>query len=316
MLLNIFLLLAGLALLVWSADRFVFGAAAVARNLGLAPMIIGLTIIAMGSSAPEAMVAASAAMEGKLDTAVGNVIGSNIANITLILGLSALLKPLLVGSSTLIKEMPLMLGATILAGYLMHDLQLSVTDGLILFAAFALVMGFLVISALKARDDKMVSEAEGEVPANVPMAKALLWLVIGMVLLPIAADLMVDNAVVIAKWFGMSDLVIGLTIIAVGTSLPELAACIAGLMKGEDDIVIGNVVGSNLFNILAVLAIPAVIAPGAIDAAAAGRDFFTMLGTSLAPLLILLLKRNNSIGRAEGGLLLLCFILYQVSLFY
>ncbi|SHI06010.1 cation:H+ antiporter [Ferrimonas marina] len=316
MILNLLLLLLGLGLLVWSADRFVFGAAAVARNLGLPPLIIGLTIVSMGSSAPEAMVAASAALEGKLDTAVGNVIGSNIANITLILGASALLRPLLVSSSTLVKEMPLMLAATILAGYLMHDLELSRWDGIILGAAFVGVMGYLVLSALRAREkDLLMAEVEDEVPTDIPMAKALLWLTVGMVVLPFAADMMVEHAVVIARHFGLSDLVIGLTIIAVGTSLPELAACIAGLLKGEDDLVIGNVVGSNLFNILAVLAIPTLIAPGAIDAAAAGRDFYIMLATSLVPLLVLLLKRNRSFGRPEGALLVLCFIAYQISLF-
>ncbi|QIZ77887.1 calcium/sodium antiporter [Ferrimonas lipolytica] len=315
MIIHLLLLFFGLGLLVWSADRFVFGAAAVARNLGIAPMIIGLTIVSMGSSAPEAMVAASAAMEGKLDTAVGNVIGSNIANITLILGLCALLKPLIVGSSTLVKEMPMMIMATVLAGYLMHDLTLSRTDGILLAAAFIGVMGFLIFNAFRNRDDQLTQQSSDDVPDNVPMGKAALWLIVGMIVLPISADLMVDNAVGIAKLFGMSDLVIGLTIIAVGTSLPELAACVAGLAKGEDDLVIGNVVGSNLFNILAVLAIPTFIAPGAIDAAAAGRDFFIMLATSLAPLAILILKKNKTIGRIEGALLLACFIAYQISLF-
>ncbi|WP_345337330.1 calcium/sodium antiporter [Ferrimonas pelagia] len=316
MILNLVLLLLGLALLVWSADRFVYGAAALARNLGLPPLIIGLTIVSMGSSAPEAMVAANAAIEGRLDTAIGNVIGSNIANITLILGATALIRPLLVGSSTLIKELPLMLAATVLAGYLMHDLHLSRTDGLILALAFILVMGVLIASALRTRSsDPLIAESDDEIPSDVPMAKALLWLAVGMLLLPLAADLMVNNAVVIAQFFGLSDLVIGLTIIAVGTSLPELAACLAGLAKGEDDLVIGNVVGSNLFNILAVLAIPTLIAPGTIDAAAAGRDYYIMLATSLAPLLLLLLKRSRSIGRLEGGLLLVAFIAYQFTLF-
>ncbi|MFI3245752.1 MAG: calcium/sodium antiporter [Ferrimonas sp.] len=306
----------GLGLLIWSADRFIFGAAAIARNFGIAPMLIGLTIVSIGSSAPEAMVAASAALEGKLDTAVGNVIGSNITNITLILGVAALLKPLLVSSSTLIKEMPLMLGGTLLAGYLMQDLSLSRWDGLLLLAAFIMVIALLIINAYRTHDDKLTQASEEEVPDDISTPRALLWLVIGMILLPLAAEMMVTNAVTIARYFGLSDLVIGLTIIAVGTSLPELAACIAGLSKGEDDLVIGNVVGSNLFNILAVLAVPALLAPGMIDPAAAGKDFGVMLATSLAPLLILLLKRNHTIGRIEGAVLLLCFVIYQISLFY
>ncbi|MBY6225313.1 calcium/sodium antiporter [Ferrimonas balearica] len=318
MLLNLLMLLGGLLLLVWSADRFVYGAAALARNLGLPPLIIGLTIVSMGSSAPEAMVATTAALGGYLDTAVGNVVGSNITNITLILGATALLRPMVVGSSTLMKEMPLMLAGTVLAGYLMHDLMLDFSDGVILMAAFIVVISGLTWSAWRNRDnmtDPMVAESEAEVPDDVPMGKAVLWLLVGMALLPVASNLMVDGAVYIAKWFGLSDLVIGLTIIAVGTSLPELAACIAGVLKNEDDLAIGNVVGSNLFNILAVLALPALIAGGPINELAAGRDFYVMLGTSLAPLLLLWLKRSRTIGRIEGGLLLICFIAYQVILF-
>ncbi|GAA5194426.1 calcium/sodium antiporter [Ferrimonas gelatinilytica] len=317
MIINTVILLLGLGLLAWSADRFVYGAAALARNVGLPPLIIGLTIVAMGSSAPEAMVAASAAMDGRLDTAVGNVVGSNIANITLILGVTALIRPLLVGSSALVREMPLMLGASVLAGYLMNDLQLSRLDGLLLALAFAVVMAILVIAALRNRDstDPLIQESDDEIPIGVPNSHALGWLALGMILLPLAAELMVSNAVIIAKHFGLSDLVIGLTIIAVGTSLPELAASLAGLAKNEDDLVIGNVVGSNLFNILAVLAIPALIAPGALDPAAAGRDFYFMLATSLAPLLLLLLKRRRIIGRWAGATLLSAFILYQYSLF-
>ncbi|ADN77634.1 Na+/Ca+ antiporter, CaCA family [Ferrimonas balearica DSM 9799] len=318
MLLNLLMLLGGLLLLVWSADRFVYGAAALARNLGLPPLIIGLTIVSMGSSAPEAMVATTAALGGYLDTAVGNVVGSNITNITLILGATALLRPMVVGSSTLMKEMPLMLAGTVLAGYLMHDLMLDFSDGVILMGAFILVISGLTWSAWRNRDnvtDPMVAESEAEVPDDVPMGKAVLWLLVGMALLPVASNLMVDGAVYIAKWFGLSDLVIGLTIIAVGTSLPELAACIAGVLKNEDDLAIGNVVGSNLFNILAVLALPALIAGGPINELAAGRDFYVMLGTSLAPLLLLWLKRSRTIGRIEGGLLLICFIAYQVILF-
>ncbi|MBW3141003.1 calcium/sodium antiporter [Ferrimonas balearica] len=318
MLLNLLMLLGGLLLLVWSADRFVYGAAALARNLGLPPLIIGLTIVSMGSSAPEAMVATTAALGGYLDTAVGNVVGSNITNITLILGATALLRPMVVGSSTLMKEMPLMLAGTVLAGYLMHDLMLDFSDGVILMAAFIVVISGLTWSAWRNRDnvtDPMVADSEAEVPDDVPMGKAVLWLLVGMALLPVASNLMVDGAVYIAKWFGLSDLVIGLTIIAVGTSLPELAACIAGVLKNEDDLAIGNVVGSNLFNILAVLALPALIAGGPINELAAGRDFYVMLGTSLAPLLLLWLKRSRTIGRIEGGLLLICFIAYQVILF-
>ncbi|SDI41008.1 cation:H+ antiporter [Ferrimonas sediminum] len=316
MFLNILMLLGGLALLVWSADRFVYGAAAIARNLGLPSLIIGLTIVSMGSSAPEMMVSVTAALEGKGDTAIGNVLGSNIANITLILGLTALLRPLVVGSNTLRREMPLMMAGTLLAGYLLSDQHLSYFDGALLLCAFTLILGYLCTSAWRHREnDPMAKASEDEIPTNLPTSHATFWLLLGMALLPLASNWMVDGAVGIAQWFGMSDLVIGLTIIAIGTSLPELAACIAGVLKNEDDLAIGNVVGSNLFNILAVLAIPALLAPGSVDANAAGRDLYVMLATSLAPLLILWMKKRQVLGRIEGLILLIIFIAYQGILF-
>ncbi|BCV46545.1 sodium:calcium antiporter [Shewanella algae] len=317
MLFNIFLLLAGLSVLVWSADKFVYGAGAFARNLGLPPMLIGLTIVAMGSSAPEMFVAASASMAGMPDTAVGNVLGSNVANVSLILGLTSLLGAIAVSSRTLKREIPMMLGATVLAGYFLHDEYLSRSEGVILLALFFGLMGYLIWHALTNKTkDPLADEADAEIPKDVPTAKAVLWLIIGLVLLPLSADWMVDGAVGIAKSFGLSDLVIGLTIIAVGTSLPELAACVAGVLKKEDDLAIGNIVGSNLFNILAVLAIPGLIAPGVIDAAAAGRDFYMVLGTSCAlALLVLSTGKQRELKRWHGALLLISFIGYQYSLF-
>lgn len=235
MLVECLLLIVGLALLVWSADRFVFGAAAIANNFGLSPMIIGLTIVALGSSAPEIMVSATASLEGKMNTAVGNVIGSNITNITLVLGLTALLKPLLVSSSTLFRELPMVLGATAVAGWVLHDQQLGYLEGVVLLTLFIALMAYLIVNSLRQRSsntvDPMVEEAESEVPNDVPTGKALFWLAVGMVVLPLSADLLVGSASEIARYFGMSDLVIGLTIIAIGTSLPELAACIAGVIK-------------------------------------------------------------------------------------
>ncbi|QYJ93283.1 calcium/sodium antiporter [Shewanella spartinae] len=317
MLFNIFLLIAGLGALVWSADKFVFGAAAFARNLGLPPMLIGLTIVAMGSSAPEMFVAATASIDGMTDTAIGNVLGSNVANITLILGITALLGAISVSSQTLKREIPMMLGATALAGYFLHDGQLTRVEGLVLMALFFALMGYLIWHAIVNKEkDPLIDEAESEVPKDVPTPKAILWLVIGLVLLPLSADWMVQGAVGIAKAFHMSDLVIGLTIIAVGTSLPELAACVAGVLKKEDDLAIGNVVGSNLFNILAVLALPALIAPGAVDAAASSRDFYMVMATSVAlAILILLTGKARQLRPWHGGVLLATFIAYQVTLF-
>ncbi|MCG9728531.1 calcium/sodium antiporter [Shewanella sp. Isolate13] len=317
MLFNIFLLVAGLGALVWSADKFVYGAAAFARNLGLPPMLIGLTIVAMGSSAPEMFVAATASLDGMTDTAIGNVLGSNIANITLILGITALLGAISVSSQTLKREIPMMLVATVIVGYFLHDGFLTRIEGVTLLVMFIGLMGYLIWHALTNKNrDALARDAEEEIPADVPTPKAILWLVVGMVLLPLSADWMVQGAVGIAKAYHLSDLVIGLTIIAVGTSLPELAACVAGVLKKEDDLAIGNIVGSNLFNILAVLAIPGIIAPGAVDAAASTRDFYMVLATSSAlAILILLTGRAKQLKPWHGVVLLITFIAYQALLF-
>ncbi|WP_076415879.1 calcium/sodium antiporter [Shewanella sp. UCD-KL12] len=317
MLFNIFLLIAGLGALVWSADKFVYGAAAFARNLGLPPMLIGLTIVAMGSSAPEMFVAATASMDGMTDTAIGNVLGSNIANITLILGLTALLGAIAVSSQTLLREIPLMLAATAIAGYFLHDGFLSRMEGFMLMGLFFMLMGYLIWHGLtNKKQDPLADESDEEIPTGVPTSKAIMWLVVGIVLLPLSADWMVQGAVGIAKAYHLSDLVIGLTIIAIGTSLPELAACVAGVLKKEDDLAIGNIVGSNLFNILAVLALPGIIAPGEVDAAASTRDFYMVLATSSAlAVFILLSGRARALKPWHGVVLLFTFIAYQAFLF-
>ncbi|MFO6423264.1 calcium/sodium antiporter [Motilimonas sp. KMU-193] len=318
--LNIIILVVSLAALVWSADKFVFGAAAIARNLGISPLVIGLTIVAMGSSAPEMMVAASASLNAPPNTAIaiGNAIGSNITNITLVLGLTALLRPMLVASSTMRRELPMVMLTSLLAAWLLWDLQLTLLEGSLLMLGFFATIGGLTYMALKNPDqqDPLVSELEEEIPSDVPLWQALFWLVLGLGLLIYSSDKLVESAVGIAQYFGISDLVIGLTIIAIGTSLPELAACIASVLKKEGDLALGNIVGSNIFNILAVLAIPGLIAPGAIDASAAGRDMYYMLGVTVLLLIVAGNGKIKEITRVEGGLLLACFIAYQVLLFY
>ncbi|MEH0666764.1 calcium/sodium antiporter [Vibrio scophthalmi] len=308
-------LIVGLVLLVWSADKLVFGSAALARNFGISPLVIGMTILAMGSSAPEMMVSATAALEGKTDTAVGNVLGSNIANIALILGITALIKPLSISSAVIRRELPLMVGVTVLAGVLLWDNHLGFYEGALLFVLFAaFIVAMLQISrSEKQKGDALLEEQESEVPEGVSNLKAGIWVVVGLILLPIAADTLVDNAVVIAQYFGMSDLVIGLTIIAVGTSLPELAASLAGVMKGEDDMAVGNIIGSNVFNILAVMGIPGILNPSMLSEYAMGRDFWVMLGVSLL-LVAMALGKSRSINRLEGGVLFFCFIAYQTYL--
>ncbi|OLQ80436.1 calcium/sodium antiporter [Photobacterium proteolyticum] len=313
----IVLLCIGLTLLVWSADRLVFGAAALAKNLGVAPLVIGMTILAMGSSAPEMMVSATAALEGKTDTAVGNVLGSNIANIALILGLTALIKPLAISSGIIRRELPLMMVVTLLAGALLWDSHLGFIEGVLLVVLFVIFLLVMLKISRNAKDagDPLADEQESEIPEGVSNKAALVWVVIGLVLLPYAASMLVDSAVTIAKFFGMSDLVIGLTIIAIGTSLPELAASIASIYKGEDDMAVGNIIGSNVFNILAVMGIPGLLNPSVLSPLAMGRDFYVMLGVSVLLVLMALGKRRR-INRVEGAVLVCCFVAYQVYLFY
>ncbi|MEZ8158854.1 calcium/sodium antiporter [Vibrio splendidus] len=308
-------LIIGLGFLVWSADKLVYGAAALARNFGISPLVIGMTILAMGSSAPEMMVSATAALDGKTDTAVGNVLGSNIANIALILGITALIKPLSISSGVIRRELPLMIGVTLLAGALLWDNHLGFYEGVLLFVLFAaFLFAMLQISRSETKNgDAFLEEQESEVPEGVSNPKAAMWVVVGLIILPLAANMLVDNAVVIAKFFGMSDLVIGLTIIAVGTSLPELAASLAGVMKGEDDMAVGNIIGSNVFNILAVMGIPGILNPSVLSEFAMGRDFWVMLGVSLL-LVVMALGKSRSVNRIEGGVLIVTFVAYQAYL--
>lgn len=325
---DIIVLIASFACLVYSADRFVFGAAALARNLGISPMVIGLTIVAMGSSAPEIMVSATASLNGQLNTAIGNAIGSNITNITLVLGVTALMQPILVGKSSLRREMPVMLLATVLTGYLLSDNYLSFFDGCTLITLFVLMMGYLIwrsqkqhhqqqssATADKTEDDELIEQYESEIPNEVPTTKALFWLIVGLIILPISSDYLVGAASNIARYLGISELVIGLTIIAVGTSLPELAACIISVIKKENDIALGNIIGSNIFNLLIVLAVCGVLAPGKVDPAAFARDYWWMLATSASIGVLSLLVKPHRLTRWAGGLLLITFISYQLVLF-
>ncbi len=305
------ILVVGLCLLVWSADRLVYGAAAIARNVGISPLVIGMTILAMGSSAPEMVVSATAALSGKTDTAVGNVLGSNIANIALILGVTALIKPLSISSGIIRRELPLMLGVTIVAGAILWDNHLGFYEGVllaVLFAGFLLAM--MKIGKESGESDPMLAEQEAEIPTGVSNVSAGIWVVVGLVLLIFSADMVVESAVTIAKAFGMSDLVIGLTIVAVGTSLPELAASVAGVLKGEDDLAVGNIIGSNIFNILAVMGIPGILNPSMLNPLAMDRDFYVMLAVSVL-LFLFAVGKSRIINRWEGIALLICFVGYQ-----
>jgi len=310
-------IIVSLAVLVWSADRFVFGASGLARNLGLSPLIIGLTIVAMGSSAPEMMAAAQASLNnGTPDLGVGNAIGSNITNILLVLGVTALIKPILVGSSTMKQEIPMILVASIIGAYFLFNGEITRTEGALLLIAFFATISFLTYNALRhsrlGDDPEALKEIESEVPDKMPLYQSVLWLIIGIVLLVFSADYLVVSAKAVATHYGVSELVIGLTIVAIGTSLPELAASVAGVLKGEDDLAIGNIIGSNIFNIFAVMSLPGLIAPGFIEA---NRDTFIMLAATLLLWALAGIGKTRSINRIEGGILFAGFIAYQVFLF-
>lgn len=319
MLLNSLAILAGFLLLIWSADRFICGAAATARNLNISPLVIGLTIVGFGTSAPEMLVATFASMDGSPSLAIGNALGSNITNIALVLGVAALITPLDVHSRILKKELPLLLGAMVIALILMIDGTLQRTDGILLFGSLILLMWWITRQALTARgrDDALQDEYREELPGDMPMTRAIFWLVLGLIMLMASSKLLVWGAVNIAMDLGISELVIGLTIIAIGTSLPELAASITGALKNEHDIAIGNVVGSNLFNTLGVLAIPGILAPSTLETGIMEREIPVIFLLTIALFIMAYGFRGpGRINRVEGGLLLLAFCGYQVLLYF
>ncbi|MCW8908364.1 MAG: calcium/sodium antiporter [Sedimenticola sp.] len=317
MLLDIVAIIAGFVLLVWGADRFVSGASSIANNLGLPPMIIGLTIVGLGTSAPEILVSTMAAIQGNPGLAIGNSIGSNIANIGLILGITALIAPLVVRSETLRREYPVLLAVSLGTLLLLMDGELGRLDGVILLAGLVgLLYAMVRISMGSRASDPMTAEILAEMPEAMSTGRAVVNFTLGLALLLFSSRILVWGAVNIATEFGVSDLVIGLTIVALGTSLPELAASIASALKKEHDIAIGNVLGSNMYNLLAVLAVPGLLAPGAFDPQVLSRDMVMMIGLTLA-LFIMGYGFGGSgrINRLEGLLLLLAFISYQAVLF-
>jgi len=307
----------GLALLVWGAERFVLGASALARNFGVPPLLIGLTIVGIGTSAPEMFVSATAAWQGNPGVAIGNAIGSNIANVGLVIGVTALIVPLSVRSRTLKREFLLMFAVLLLAGALLLDERLDRTDGIVLVLGFVALLGVMcAIAANGRRQDPLGVEFAQEIPDSLHTAFALTWLVVGLLILLLSSRIIVWGAIELAREFGVSDLVIGLTVVAVGTSLPELAASVMSVVKREPDIAIGNVIGSNMFNMLPVLALPALIAPGAIPAVALQRDYAVMLVLSVTLFFVAYGVRGpGRINRYEGGVLLLVFVSYQYWLY-
>ena len=305
-------LIAGLALLVWSADKFVDGAAATARYAGMPPLLIGMVIIGFGTSAPEMVVSALASMQGNPGLALGNAYGSNITNIALILGLTALISPIAVSSQVVRKEIPILLGITLLTGALLIDGHLGRGDALILGGVFIVLLGWSIWTGIKGKGDALDEDVNVELDSEaMPLKKAIFWVIVGLVLLVGASRLLVWGAVTIAQAFGISDLVIGLTIVAVGTSLPELASSLMAIKKKEHDLALGNVLGSNLFNTLAVVGIAAGIAPLDVDPAVLSRDWSLMMGLTLLLLVMCLGRKGQGrINRVEGGILLCIFVAY------
>ncbi|MBE9567518.1 MAG: calcium/sodium antiporter [Proteobacteria bacterium] len=317
MLIDSLAILAGFILLIWSAERFIVGAAATARNFDVPPLIIGLTIVGFGTSAPEMMVAGFASYDGSPAMAIGNALGSNITNITLVLGIAALIAPLDVHSRIIRKELPILLFATLLALALMRDMTLSRIDGLILICMLFLLMWWILRQGIRNQsDDALADEFIEEMPDKMSTSHALFWLVAGLVLLTISSKVLVWGAVNLAMEFGISELIIGLTIIAIGTSLPELATAITGALKNEHDIAIGNVVGSNLFNTLGVLAIPGLVAPSVLEDGILNRDIIvTLVLTIMLIVMAYGFRGQGRINRIEGSILLGAFIAYQILLF-
>ena len=308
----------GFALLVWSADRFVDGAASTAKHLGMPSLLIGILIVGFGTSAPEMVVSAIAAYEGNPGLALGNAIGSNIVNIALILGITAIVAPIAVNSKIVKKEIPLLLLIVLFTGYLLLDNTLTLFEGVILLAGFFALVLWSVFAAFRSRGDSFEDQMDIELNEDIMSLKVgIMWLVFGLILLIASSRLLVWGAVGVANSFGVSDLIIGLTIVALGTSLPELAASVMAARKGEHDIAIGNVVGSNMFNLLAVIGIAVIIAPmNSIPLEVLQRDWTIMLLLTIALFVMAygFKGRNGRINRVEGTILILCYIAYNTYL--
>ncbi|MBU2873435.1 calcium/sodium antiporter [Marinobacter salexigens] len=306
-------IIAGLILLVWSADKFVEGAAATAKHLGMPTLLIGMVIIGFGTSAPELAVSAMAAADGNPGLALGNGYGSNITNIALIVGLTAVIAPIAVHSQVIRKELPLLVILTLIAGAQLLDGELTRLDGWVLLGVFTAVMGWSIFQGMRGKGDSLAGETDSQMgPDLMPMKTAIMWLVVGLVLLVVSSRLLVWGAVTIAQSLGVSDLVIGLTIVAIGTSLPELASALAAVRKNEHDLILGNILGSGIFNTLAVVGLAAVIQPLSVDSEVLYRDWTLMLALTVG-LLVMgfgLTGWRKVISRFDGSILLLVYVAY------
>jgi cation:H+ antiporter len=309
-------LVSGLVLLIWSADRFVEGSASAARHFGMPPLMIGMVIVGFGTSAPEMVVSALAASQGNGGIALGNAYGSNITNIALILGLTALISPITVHSQVLRKELTILTAVTALAGWQVSDGEISLFDALALLGVFGALVVWTIWQGLRKNTDTLGSEMNQELDLHtMPLRYALFWLSVGLALLIVSSRILVWGATEIARGLGISDLIIGLTIVAVGTSLPELASSIIAARRGEHDIALGNILGSNLFNTLAVVGIAGAIRPLAAAPEIFNRDMLVVAGLTLSLFVIGYgFRRAGRINRIEGALLVVCYAGYAAWL--
>jgi len=309
--------LAGLAVLVWSADRFVDGSAGVARHLGVPPLIIGMVIVGFGTSAPEIVVSGFSAASGNVGLALGAAYGSNISNIALILGITALLRPITVRSGILRRELPILAGVTSLAAYQLLDGELSAADAYVLLGLFVVLMAWTIWQGLQGRvADVLAGEFAEELAEHpIPLGRSVLMLIYGLVLLMVSSRILVWGAVETARGFGVSDLIIGLTVVALGTSLPELASSVAASRKGEDDLAVGNILGSNLFNTMAVVGLAGAIRPTAVNPEIIVRDI-PVMGVLTLSLFVFGygFRGPGRINRGEAAILLVAYLSYAASL--
>lgn len=310
---EILAIIAGITILIFSADKFVEGASSVANYFGMPPLLIGMVVVGFGTSAPEMLVSTLASIEGKPGLALGNAYGSNISNIGLILGICAFIAPLKVESKVLKKEMPLLIFISLLSAVLIYDGFLSRLDSAILLAVFFAVMGWSIYEGMKKNSDTLTEEIEEELAIKkMPITKSTLYLLGGLLFLIASSRILVWGAVGVATRLGVSELIIGLTIVAIGTSLPELASSIVAVRKGEDDIALGNVLGSNLFNTLAVVGLAAGISPFSVESVVLTRDVLAMnVFTFLLFVMCMKWGGVQRLSRASGVILLLTYVGYN-----
>ncbi|MFL0810197.1 MAG: calcium/sodium antiporter [Agarilytica sp.] len=312
----------GIGGLVWSADRFVAGAASIAESFDIAPIIVGLTIVSFGTSAPEVMVSLMAALDGAGELAVGNALGSNIANIALVLGVTLLISQIPVDSKVLKHEGMVLIPITLLAGYFLYDAELNPIEGWVLLALLLPVMWYLVVVKQKDYKAEELLEEEAALP-HYSRGIAMVWFVVGLVALVVSSKVLVWGAVETAVFFNVSPLIIGLTIIAIGTSLPELAASVMSALRGHHDIAVGNIVGSNIFNLLAVMSVPGIFVTKGMDPAVFARDYSSMLAVTLSLFVFLGFamwqakrkkKDKGVLGRVSGAILLAAYVAYMLMI--